>query len=139
MISCTVSGTVGKDSVVRAAGEGQVLSFSVASNRVEKGAKLTDWVSVTLWGSRGVKLATMILKGARVVVRGSMHVREYEANGVKRASLELRADDVDILQFADRDKQVQAPDGEQKRKPREAPEPEPVRFPYDTDDGSIPF
>lgn len=98
MISATVSGTVAKDAELRSPRGGeQVLCFSVASRRFANGQEQTDWVSISMWGKRAVAIALHVTKGSRIAARGALHVREYESNGTKRFSLELRADDVELL------------------------------------------
>lgn len=99
MISAVISGTVGKDAEVRVPNMkgDSVASFTVASRRYQNGEESTDWVSVSFWGKRAEAIAPHVTKGSRVAVRGALHVREYEHNGAKRWSLELRADDVELL------------------------------------------
>jgi len=98
MIAATVSGTVAKDAELRSPrGAEQVLTFSVASRRWANGQEVTDWVSVAMWGKRAVAIASHVTKGSRIAARGALHVREYESNGAKRFSVELRADDVELL------------------------------------------
>ncbi len=97
MISATVSGNVGRDAELKRVGDGEVLEFSVASTRREKGEKLTDWIRVSLWGKRAVALAPHITKGSRVAVRGSLHGRAYAGKDGPAISLEMRADDLELL------------------------------------------
>ena len=98
MISATVTGNLGANATVKATPNGQtVTEFSIASRRFESGKESTDWVRVTLWGERGAKLAQHLSKGSRVAVRGGLGVREYEHQGVKKYSIELKADDVELM------------------------------------------
>lgn len=101
MISATVTGRLGKDAEIRKAGTSDVLSFSVASeSRSKVGGewkKVTTWVSVSLFGQRAGSLVQHLTKGTVVAVRGALTLREYEAKGEKRTSLDLRADDVEML------------------------------------------
>jgi single-strand DNA-binding protein len=109
MISATVSGTVGKDAELKRVGDGEVLEFSVASNRFEKGEKKTDWVRVTVWGKRAAQLEKIVKKGGRVAVRGALHGRAYAGKDGAACSLEMRADDVDLLGGGDRQEAAPAP------------------------------
>jgi single-strand DNA-binding protein len=98
MISATVTGGVGRDAELRQPqGGDQCLSFSVASRRYQAGQEATDWVAVTFWGKRAAAIASHVTKGSRVAVRGTLYVREYEHGGKTRHSLEMRADDVELL------------------------------------------
>ena len=97
MISAVVSGTVGKDAEVATLTNDTVTNFTVASRRFLGGKKETDWVTIAFWGKRGQAIAPHITKGSRITARGVLWVREYEHNGAKRFSLELRADDVELL------------------------------------------
>lgn len=97
MISVTISGRVGADAEVRQAGTTDVLSFRVASNDYRHKEKVTDWVSVSMFGQRAAKLAEHVTKGTLVVVRGKGFVREYDGKSGKAYSFEVEASDVELL------------------------------------------
>lgn len=97
MISATVSGTIGKDGELKTVGQHEVLEFSIASRRWEKSAEATDWVRVSFWGQRAAKVAAYIKKGGKVAVRGSLYGRAYAGKDGPACSLEMRADDVELL------------------------------------------
>lgn len=98
MISITVSGRVGADAEMRQAGQSDVLSFRMASNDFRHKEKVTDWVSVSMFGQRAAKVAPYITKGASVVVRGKGYVRTYQnREGQTVAALEVDASDVELL------------------------------------------
>lgn len=98
MIAATITGTVGRDAELRQPrGGDQVLSFNVASRRYANGQESTDWITVSFWGKRAEAIARHVTKGSRIAARGALHVREYEHDGAKRWSIELRADDVELL------------------------------------------
>ena len=80
MIKLVVSGRVGNDAEVKNVGDNTVCSFSVAhSERVygQVQGEKTIWVTCSIWGERGTKLAPHILKGTFVVVEGSGGVNAY--------------------------------------------------------------
>jgi single-strand DNA-binding protein len=80
MIKLIVSGRVGSDAEVKNVGDNTVCSFSVAHTEKVYGAtpsEKTIWVTCSIWGERGVKLAPHILKGTFVVVEGSGGVNAY--------------------------------------------------------------
>ena len=85
MIKLIVSGRVGQDAEVKNVGDNTVCSFSVAHTEKVYGAtpsEKTIWVTCSIWGERGIKLAPHIVKGTFVVVEGSGSVNSYmQKNG----------------------------------------------------------
>jgi single-strand DNA-binding protein len=85
MIKLIVSGRVGQDAEVKNVGDNTVCSFSVAHTEKVYGptpSEKTIWVTCSIWGERGVKLAPHILKGTYVVIEGSGSVNSYmQKNG----------------------------------------------------------
>ena len=80
MIKLIVSGRVGQDAEVKNVGDNTVCSFSVAHTEKVYGAtpsEKTTWVTASIWGERGIKLAPHILKGTYVVIEGSGSVNGY--------------------------------------------------------------
>jgi single-strand DNA-binding protein len=80
MIKLIVSGRVGQDAEVKNVGDNTVCSFSVAHTEKVYGATLSEktiWVTCSIWGERGVKLAPHIVKGTYVVVEGTGGVNGY--------------------------------------------------------------
>jgi single-strand DNA-binding protein len=80
MIKLIVSGRVGNDAEVKNVGDNTVCSFSVAHTEKVYSptpSEKTIWVTCSIWGERGVKLAPHILKGTFVVVEGSGGVNAY--------------------------------------------------------------
>mgnify|MGYP003659418339 CR=1 FL=1 len=80
MIKLIVSGRVGQDAEVKNVGDNTVCSFSVAHTEKFYGAtpsEKTTWVTASIWGERGIKLAPHILKGTYVVIEGSGSVNGY--------------------------------------------------------------
>jgi len=84
MIKLIVSGRVGQDAEVKNVGDTTVCSFSVAHTEKVYGAtpsEKTIWITCSIWGERGVKLAPHIVKGTFVVVEGTGGVNAYMKNG----------------------------------------------------------
>ena len=85
MIKLIVSGRVGQDAEVKNVGDNTVCSFSVAHTEKVYGATPSEkviWVTASIWGERGIKLAPHILKGTYVVIEGSGSVNSYmQKNG----------------------------------------------------------
>jgi single-strand DNA-binding protein len=101
MIGAVVVGNLAADAETRDAGGTPVLAFRVASNSKRKvngeWVDAVTWVSGSLFGDRGAKLAQYMTKGSTVVIRGNLELREYEKDGQKRSTLEMRVEDVQLL------------------------------------------
>ena len=100
----TAVGRLGRDPETRYTPNGkQNLSFSMAvSRRKPDGTENTTWLRVTAWGKLAEVLDNLtqqgaLVKGAPVFVAGTFEAREYEANGVTRMSLDINADDVQLV------------------------------------------
>lgn len=119
MMHLTVTGNLGSNAETRDVGGDAVTQFSVASTKKEKSGETTTWVRCSLWGKRGPALAQYLVKGAQVTVVGEMTEREYEKNGEKRKSLEVRVSDI-ALQGGKRDE-----NGASKPKPQASADDDP--------------
>lgn len=99
MIKLVVSGRVGADAQLKTVGDTTVCSFSVAHTEKIYGDNPTEktiWVSCSIWGERGIKLAPHILKGTYVVVEGSGGVNPFLKDGQPQAVIICR---VSSLEF----------------------------------------
>ena len=80
-----------------------VCSFTIAVNRrrynnAEAGQPEADFFRITAWRQLGEICAKYLAKGRKVSVVGSVSVSTYTGNdGQPRASLEVQADDVEVL------------------------------------------
>jgi single-strand DNA-binding protein len=80
MIKLIVSGRVGNDAELKTVGDTTVCTFSVAHTEKVYGPTPSEkvvWITCSIWGERGTKLAPHILKGTFVVVEGSGGVNAY--------------------------------------------------------------
>lgn len=93
----TLEGRAVADPELRFTGSGvAVANFRVACSESKKlddgtwedGEKL--FVNVAIWREAAETVADKITKGTKVVVSGRLYQREYETNGEKRTSLELK-------------------------------------------------
>ena len=123
------TGTIGRDSELRATPSGQsVLNFTVANNIGFGDRQQVLWIRVALWGKRAEgQLQNYLKKGQSVFISGELTQREYQANdGTTKTSLELNANVVDLVGKRNDTQQGQS-----------APQiPEPAGEPFDSD---IPF
>jgi len=94
----TVVGRIVTDPRRRVVGDQEVISFRVASNSRRRTGDGT-WepgnslfITVNCWGRLVTGVGAGLYKGAAVIAVGTAHTSEYEdRDGVKRASLEMRA------------------------------------------------
>jgi single-strand DNA-binding protein len=92
MQNITIAGRIGQDAETRAAGDGNVCSFSVAVDSRQGREKVTNWWRVSLWGKRGDALAQYLTKGSNVTVNGEFSLTEYQG----KPQLNLRANEVSL-------------------------------------------
>jgi single-strand DNA-binding protein len=76
MKNLTIAGRIGKDAETRSTSKDTVTNFNVAVDRFKKDDGPL-WVKVTLWGTRGEKLAQYLTKGKTVSVSGEMDLESY--------------------------------------------------------------
>jgi|TARA_R100001530_G_scaffold3596_5_gene5278 single-strand DNA-binding protein len=119
------TGNLGNDSDTRHTTSGKVVcSFSVAVKSGYGERESTNWVRCFLWGKRAEgKLPGYLIKGQQVAISGELSNREYENDGVKRYSLEVNVNTLDLIGKA----------GEQK------PQPKAQNTRDDFVDDNIPF
>ena len=81
---------------------GKALSrVAVAVERKYKnseGKKVTDFIPVVMWGKLAETVAEYLRKGKLIAVDGSLEVRNYEQDGVKKYIAEIIAEDVRFLE-----------------------------------------
>ena len=116
-----IIGNLGRDPETRYTGKGMLnVSFSVATSRrwTDQGGQQqekTTWFRVTAWGKLAETLDKMtqdgyLEKGKQVFVSGRIDLNEYTGqDGTPRASLELTADDVQLLGSRGEDRSFSTP------------------------------
>lgn len=93
-----IIGHLGKDAELKAFGEHNVLSFSVAVSTGYSDKKTTTWWNCSLWGKSAPKLVDYLKKGTPVLVHGEPALRQYQkSDGQTGTVLEIRAADVRLL------------------------------------------
>ena len=73
-----------------------MVSFSLAANSGFGDQKTTTWYRVSFWGKQGEVIAKNVTKGEQLIVNGTLNVREYEKNGTKAYSLDVRGSTFDF-------------------------------------------
>lgn len=94
MKNIVVSGTIGKDAVLRRTQNGDpITGFSVAVDDGWGDSKTTMWFDVSLFGKRGQNLEPHLKKGSKVSVSGELSRREHEG----KTYLTIRADNITLM------------------------------------------
>lgn len=75
-----------------------VLSFRVGSDVGFGDRKKTNWFSCSVFGKRAESgLNEYLVKGTQVWVSGELELREYEMNGQRRVSADVRVNEVQLI------------------------------------------
>lgn len=96
----TLLGRLGANPLLRYTPSGSaVMHARLATNEsyVDKNKEVqsrTDWHDIVLWGARAEALSKILVKGAQVLVEGSLRTSTYEKDGVQRYRTEVVARDV---------------------------------------------
>lgn len=99
----TLVGRIGRDAELRYTPSGMaVTSFSLATSRTwnDKDGnrqERTDWHKINLWGKAAEALDQYLKKGREIFVEGRLEYHEWEKDGQKRTSAEIRADNVGLI------------------------------------------
>jgi single-strand DNA-binding protein len=124
----SISGSLGRDAELKYLNNGDpICSFSVADSQGRE--KPTIWWRCSLFGKRGQSLAQFLTKGQSVTVVGTITEREWEKDGVKQKSMDVRVSEIAL--------QGGRKDAEPQEERRAAPKPAPQTF--DDMDDQIPF
>ena len=135
----TIQGSLGKDAELTAAGSTPLLKFSVGDSVGYGDKKSTNWWNCALFGARANTLADMLQKGSKVCVTGEVTLREFEQQGVKRISAEIRVQDVWLIGGKGDGQQRQTSTAPaQYQQPQQRGSGQPPRQPDDLDD-DLPF
>lgn len=91
--SIWILGNLGGDPEQRTTrGGDNVTSFSVATTENVQGQKLTSWFRCSAWGKTGDLVMEHFKKGDQILVQGPVRIREYESNGEKRTSVDVKVE-----------------------------------------------
>ena len=121
------TGRLGADCEIKQVGNGNsVTEFRVAVASGYGDREATTWLRCNMWGSRGEAVAPYLVKGQLVAVSGELTNREYEKDGEKRYSLEVRVNDLTLI-------------GGKSDKPAAKPAQQPAAKQSEFVDNDIPF
>ena len=76
---------------------GAVLKLSVATNRVSKGEKVTDWHNMVAFGDTAERLEKFFDKGDTIAITGKLQYGSYDKDGVTRYTTDIVANEVKFL------------------------------------------
>lgn len=146
---CNFIGRLGRDLELRTFPSGDQVAngtLAVGSKWKDRNSgearESTEWVRLIFHGKSAEIAAQYLRKGSQIFVTGEMRTREYEQDGVKKYTTEIRVNNFQML--------GQRPEGEG-RAPATSPAPAPRRNSpapapstdpggwSDMDDGEIPF
>lgn len=98
-----IIGNIGKDAEVRYTPAGIAVSnFSIATteNWTSKDGEKheqTEWHKVTVWGKSAEKLQPYLTRGKQIYVEGRLQTRQWEKDGQKHYTTEVKADRIVLL------------------------------------------
>lgn len=96
-------GNLGRDAELRyTPGGAAVATLNMATTEVwndKQGQRQekTEWHRVILWGKQAESLQEYLTKGKQIYVEGRLQTREWEKDGVKRYTTEIKADRITLL------------------------------------------
>jgi single-strand DNA-binding protein len=125
MNSIVLSGRLVRDPEAR----NNACRFCLAVQRpfANKGEKITDFVNIVAFSHTATYVTNYCKKGTKVIVKGSLQNREYEAqDGSKRQITEIICDMVEIVsgEFAEPKPATKTVEPVEPTEPEEAPEPD---------------
>ena len=99
----SISGRIVRDAELR--GEGNVLSFTIASNRTRKDDKgnyvdYTTFIDCVIFGTRAKALESKLKKGLQVFVEGRLNYEAWEKDGAKHSKHSIVCDELVIGRVA---------------------------------------
>ena len=107
----SIIGRLGRDSEQKFTPSGSaVLEFTIGEDVGFGDKKVTNWWKCAVWGKQAEgALVDYLKKGQQVVVFGEVTQREYEKDGGKRISVEVRVGSVQLAGAKQEGQQQQAP------------------------------
>ena len=118
MNKITATGRLAADCELRfTAGGDAIANVRLASDVGFGDKKVMNWFTCTLFGKRAEALAPHLTKGLQCTVFGTLTLREWEKDGVKRMSPDIRIDEIE-LQGGGKQQGEQAAPARQQVKPQ---------------------
>lgn len=133
-----IIGNVAKDPDVRMAGNTKVANFSLAVNekfkdRSGEQQEKTEWVNAVVWGNQADIVEKYVKKGSSLYIEGKLETREWEKDGKKGRSTEVRV--INFQMLGGRSTETQAYQPKQESAPRQ----DSFRSMPDFEEDNLPF
>lgn len=92
-----LSGYVGKIFEIKDTTNSQVLNFTMATNLIVKGERVSQWHRVTVWGNSAKYVANYVKVGDFIEVQGEIRENVYEKDGQKIYKTEIHCQRVKAI------------------------------------------
>lgn len=113
MNTVVLIGRLTKDVDLRETQDGNYMaSFTLAVDRQlskekksefeSKGIPTADFIRIVVWGAQARTCATYLQKGRLVAVKGRIQTGSYEKDGIRRYTTDVIAENVQFLEWGDR-------------------------------------
>lgn len=91
-------GNVGKQPEIRKTQSGiSVANFSLATSKKVKGEDKTEWHRIVAWDKLAEIIEKYVNKGDKIMIEGEIETRDYEKDGQKVYTTEIRAWNMEML------------------------------------------
>ena len=91
-------GNVGKEPELRKTQSGiSVANFSLATSKKVKGEDKTEWHRIVAWDKLAEIIEKYVKKGDKIMIEGEIETRDYEKDGRKVYTTEIRAWNMEML------------------------------------------
>lgn len=91
-------GNVGKQPEIRKTQSGiSVANFSLATSKKVKGEDKTEWHRIVAWDKLAEIIEKYVNKGDKLMIEGEIETRDYEKDGQKVYTTEIRAWNMEML------------------------------------------
>ena len=91
-------GNVGKEPEIRKTQSGiSVANFSLATSKKIKGEDKTEWHRIVAWDKLAEIIEKYVHKGDKLMIEGEIETRDYEKDGQKVYTTEIRAWNMEML------------------------------------------
>jgi single-strand DNA-binding protein len=101
-------GNVGADPEFKLIKDKSFVKFSLATNLTKKvndeNIHSVEWHNICAWGGTADLIAKYVVKGMKLVVRGSLHYHVFEKDGIKMKLASIVAQEVEFLNRVGSDK-----------------------------------
>jgi single-strand DNA-binding protein len=100
-------GNLGATPVLRHVGSGKaVLNFTMAVDKRhrqgDRQVDTTNWIDCTCWGATAVHHAKFLTKGAKILVKGELNVRQWiDRDGKSRHNVEVVAQTIEWISLVE--------------------------------------